>query len=132
MIFFCSKNTHSKENFMESKLYPYKNFCQMHYFLINCRMNERIHNFSIRLHVLGWTTQAVLPSFTFMTFYSRTFAQWHLPSAKSSKVVISRVALRLVTHDAASRVNLQRLYTLAKKLRVFHQCCKYFIKKQTI
>ncbi len=43
----------------------------MHYFLRNCRMNEKIHHFSIRLHVLGRTMPAVLPSFTFMAFYSR-------------------------------------------------------------
>ncbi len=31
----------------------------------------------------------------------------------------------------AGRVNSQRLYTLAKELRVFYQCCDCYIKKQT-
>ncbi len=43
----------------------------MRYFLRNCRMNEKIHHFFIKLCVLGWTTPEVLPSFTFMAFYSR-------------------------------------------------------------
>ncbi len=42
----------------------------MHYFLRNYRINAKIHNFSISLHVLGQTTQAQLPSFTFMALYS--------------------------------------------------------------
>ncbi len=47
----------------------------MHYFLRNCRLNEKIHHFSIRLHVLSRTTLALLPSFTFMAFYSRRLCQ---------------------------------------------------------
>ncbi len=42
----------------------------MHYFFRNYRINAKIHNFSIRLHVLGWTTQVQLPSFTFMALNS--------------------------------------------------------------
>ncbi len=42
----------------------------MHYFLRNYKMNTKIHHFSIRLHVLGRTTQAQLPSFTFIALYS--------------------------------------------------------------
>ncbi len=34
-------------------------------------MNAKINHFSIRLHVLGRTTQAHLPSFTFKVLYSR-------------------------------------------------------------
>ncbi len=48
-----------------------QNFHQMHYFLRNYRMNIKFHHFSIRLHVLGRTTQAQLPRFTFMALYSR-------------------------------------------------------------
>ncbi len=43
----------------------------MHYFFRNYRMNAKVHNFSIRLHVLSRTTQAQFPSFTFMALYSR-------------------------------------------------------------
>ncbi len=32
----------------------------------------------------------------------------------------------------AGRVNLQCLYTLAKVLQMFHQCCECIIKKQTV
>ncbi len=32
----------------------------MHYFLRNYRMSAKIHHFSIRLHVLGQTTQAFM------------------------------------------------------------------------
>ncbi len=42
----------------------------MHYFLRNCRIIEKIHHLSIRLHVLGRTTLVLLPSFAFMAFYS--------------------------------------------------------------
>ncbi len=42
----------------------------MHYFLRNYRMNAKIYHFSVRLHVLGYTTQSQLPSFTFMALYS--------------------------------------------------------------
>ncbi len=48
----------------------------MCYFLRNYRMNVKIHHFSIRLHVLGRTTQAQLPSFTFMALYSRRLWYW--------------------------------------------------------
>ncbi len=37
----------------------------------NYGMNAKIHYSSIRLHVLGWTTQAQLPSFTFMAWNYR-------------------------------------------------------------
>ncbi len=40
-------------------------------FLKNYRMNAKFHYFSIRLCVLGQTTQAQLSRFTFMTLYSR-------------------------------------------------------------
>ncbi len=58
-------------------LIPYKkvyiDFChQTTPFLQNGHvMNAKIHHFSVRLHVLGRTTQAQLPSFTFMALYSR-------------------------------------------------------------
>ncbi len=40
----------------------------MHYFLRNYKINAKIHNFSIRLQ--DWTTQAELPSFTFVALHS--------------------------------------------------------------
>ncbi len=47
----------------------------MHYLLKNYEMNVKIHYFSMRLHVLGRSTQAQLPSFTFMALNSRRL--WH-------------------------------------------------------
>ncbi len=67
--FPARKYIHLKENFIENKFCSYKIFAK--FFLRNYRMNEKIHNFSINLHVLDWTTQAQLASFTFMALYSR-------------------------------------------------------------
>ncbi len=48
----------------------------MHYFLRNYRINAKIHNCSRRLHVLGWTTQAQLPNFTFVaSYYTRLWSR---------------------------------------------------------
>ncbi len=54
----------------------------MCYFLRNHRMNAKIHHYSIRLYVLGRTTQAPLSSFTFVAFYSRRL--WFGPLPHSS------------------------------------------------
>ncbi len=73
--FSARKYTYSKGNFMENQLRPYKIFAKcIRYSLRMCRMNEKVHHFSIRLHVSGRTTPALLPSFTFVAF-SRFFLQ---------------------------------------------------------
>ncbi len=54
----------------------------MHYFLRNYRINVKIHRLSIRLCVLGRTTQAQLSSFTFMALYSRRL--WSSPFSLSA------------------------------------------------
>ncbi len=48
----------------------------MHFFFRNYKMIAKIH-FSIRLYVLGRTTQVQLPSSTFVALYSRKFGNFH-------------------------------------------------------
>ncbi len=43
----------------------------MRYFWRNCRMNEKNPSFLHKVTCIRWTTPALLPSFTFMAFYSR-------------------------------------------------------------
>ncbi len=52
-------------------------------------MNEKIHHFSIRLHVLGGTTVALLPSFTFTAFYCKRL--WFIPLGILDTILLETV-----------------------------------------
>ncbi len=64
----------------------------MHYFLKNYRLSAKMHHFSIRLHVLGRTTQALLPNFTFMALYCRRLR--HLSNATKVNLNILQLHCR--------------------------------------
>ncbi len=57
-------------------------------------MNTKIHHFSIRLHVLGRTTQAQLPSFTFIVLYSRR--RWSGTCCPHASTILSFLHLHLL------------------------------------
>ncbi len=70
----------------------------MHYFLRKCRMNEKIHHFSVRLYELGRTTPALLPCFTFVAFYSRRFWLCSSTSFNSNGMCVTYVITCVMTY----------------------------------